>query len=501
MSEFENPDCHGCAVASCRACPDGKNTPDFQEAVFRGKNLLAEAEKLRKSGDISLANEKKLEAEQILLESWKKLRNGSPLVGVTARVCRRYCESGCSQTSLMSDEVPDREVSPEIRDAERWIDDFAWEREWYKKLPIPEKTNDKKIAIIGSGPGGLSAAWQAVQLGYGEVTIYDRGFAPEDPNSEDLRQFGGLLRMIPGNDDPKSKLPNEVVDRELRLLQKMGVKFVRREIRSAELSELESKNDRVLIAIGKEIPVRLHPEETVAATDFLRNQAKKDLGIGKFEKKMSARDKKILIVGSQNVADDVAKTARDQGASEIVVAVRRSEGSWKQKRLNDPPAYSEAEMGDPDRRFSTEVLKIENRTDGKVDVFFGDSDEPEVFDMVVEALGSDSPDFETTDLETTDLVKKTREKVWWAVDGETPPDSPIQKLKNHEKIYIVGDAAHGEEGREDSVTVAIGDGKAAVEHFAECDRAAGVPLRRKLPKNPYIFSKSNSDCPEIKIKI
>jgi heterodisulfide reductase subunit A-like polyferredoxin len=216
----------------------------------------------------------------------------TPLAGSLGRACYAPCEARCTRGSLEGP-VP-------IRRLKR----FAADKE-YEKKPIPNARwlhpTGKRVAIIGSGPAGLTAAWQLALVGH-RVKIFEAAPAP-----------GGALRLS----IPSYRLPTAVVERDIANLTALGVE-VEANARVTDLATLHADGfDAVLVATGTPRPARLGvPGEELAgvrdALSFLR-----DIKLG------SAPDftgKSVTVIGGGNVAIDAARSARRLGAAAVHLA-------------------------------------------------------------------------------------------------------------------------------------------------------------------------------------
>jgi len=162
----------------------------------------------------------------------------------------------------------------------------------------------KKIAIVGAGPAGLTAAFYLVRLGH-EVTIYD-----------EHKAAGGVLRY----GIPAYRLPRDVLDKELELFDILGVKFVfeTKLGRDFTVEQLRQSNDATILALGAYHHANLSLENSegggvIQGTEILRRQAEgEELGIGK----------EVVIIGGGNVAIDVARSLWRLG-HEVTIAYRR----------------------------------------------------------------------------------------------------------------------------------------------------------------------------------
>jgi heterodisulfide reductase subunit A2 len=217
----------------------------------------------------------------------------TPLVGSLGRACYAPCEEECTRGEL--------EGSLSIRRLKRFIADLHYAKE-RAPIEIPPP-NGKKVAVIGSGPAGLTAAWHLARKGY-EVTIF-----------EAASQSGGMLRLAL----PPYRLPNEVVDDDVANVTALGVKIVT-DTRVEDLEVLKAEGyDAVLLAIGTHQATKLRvPGEdlhgVMRAADFLKAaKLGEDLGV---------KGKRVVVVGGGNVAIDVGRTAlRHQAGSVQLVSL------------------------------------------------------------------------------------------------------------------------------------------------------------------------------------
>jgi len=218
----------------------------------------------------------------------------NPLPAITGRVCPHFCESECNRTSL------DEAVS--IRSVERSIGDFILEYA-SEIIKPPESETGKSVAIVGSGPAGLSAAYYLRRIG-NSVTVF-----------EVMDEPGGMLTY----GIPTYRLPKNVVRKQIRALEGMGIqlKLGTDALKDIGLEKLMKNYDAVFLACGawKERPSGIEGEQLMmSGTEFLRNS---NLGIRELP------GKKVAVIGGGNVAIDVARTLLRLGA-EPVVMYRRS---------------------------------------------------------------------------------------------------------------------------------------------------------------------------------
>ena len=225
----------------------------------------------------------------------KLIRKDNPFPTVCALICEHPCEGHCRRNILDS--------SLNIRALKRFaVDNCA------DTVPIPEKMDatGKRIAIIGGGPSGLTAAYYLTLMGH-ETKIFER-----------RAQLGGMLRYgIPGY-----RLPRERLDWDIRSILSAGVEVeLNSDINTEEaVEQLMADFDAVYVAIGahnyKMIGIEGEESEgVISAVDMLR-------GIGDNEMPDFA-GKRVVVVGGGNVAMDVARTAMRLGAAHVDIAYRR----------------------------------------------------------------------------------------------------------------------------------------------------------------------------------
>jgi heterodisulfide reductase subunit A2 len=265
-------------TAPCRlACPAGLNVQGYVQMVKQGKYK---------------------EALSIIM-------NDLPLPGVLGRICPHGCEDACRRCEV--------EQPVAIRDLKRLAADKFDCREIEIACPPPR---EEKIAIIGSGPAGLSCAYQLAKKGI-LSTIY-----------EALPQPGGMLRV----GIPAHRLPREIIDQEVEVITNLGVEIKTSTALGPDLSLdglLNNGYKAVYLAMGahKGIELGIPGEKTNGVrqgVEFLREvnlTGKTEVG------------RKVAIIGGGNVAIDVARSAVRLGAEEVSIIYRRTR--------NEMPAWEE----------------------------------------------------------------------------------------------------------------------------------------------------------------
>jgi NADPH-dependent glutamate synthase beta subunit-like oxidoreductase len=231
-----------------------------------------------RSGDLALA------ARTLLARN--------PMPAVTGRVCPHFCEASCSR------EAVDEAVS--VRSIERNLGDHILEQAdaYYKQ---PKKQTRKKVAVVGAGPAGLSAAFYLRQAGH-RVTVFDR-----------MPEAGGMLAYS----IPAYRLPKSIVRRLVQAYEKTGIVFrLGTEVGKGQntLTQLRKSFDAVFLASGAWVQKSLRMENDRhlrSGLDFLT-----DIQL----RKAQAPEGRVLVIGGGNVAVDVAISARRMGAREVTMA-------------------------------------------------------------------------------------------------------------------------------------------------------------------------------------
>ncbi len=239
-------------------------------------------------------------------ESVQLIMERLPLPGVLGRVCPHPCEADCRRNEV--------EESISIRDLKR----FAADQVDLATLPHPQiEDRPEKVAVIGSGPAGLTVAYYLRLRGY-QITIF-----------EAMPKLGGMLRL----GIPDYRLPQEVLDQEIDLILDHGidVQTGKRLGQEFTLDDLKEQGYMaVFLGIGahRSLKLRIHGEDdyegVLDAVEFLR-----DVNMGSRE----LPGKRVVIIGGGNVAIDAARTALRLGAEDVTIVYRRSR--------EEMPAYPE----------------------------------------------------------------------------------------------------------------------------------------------------------------
>ena len=276
--------CIDCANPTCiEGCPVEINIPKFIKNIERGE----------------------------FLEAAKTLKETSALPAVCGRVCpqERQCESTCFYVQKLN------KPAVAIGHLERFAADYERES---GNIAIPEiaPSNGIKVAVIGSGPAGLSFAGDMVKKGF-DVTVF-----------EALHELGGVLRY----GIPEFRLPNNIVDVEIDVLAKMGVKFntnciVGKTISHEDLHEMGFKG--IFVASGAGLPHFMHiPGENLngvmSCNEYLTRINLMDAANPESDTPV-LMGKKVAVIGGGNTAMDAVRTARRLGAERAMIVYRRSE--------------------------------------------------------------------------------------------------------------------------------------------------------------------------------
>ena len=265
--------CMDCGIPYChQGCPVNNLIPDWNDLVYK--------------------------------HEWKKaldtLHSTNNFPEFTGRICPAPCEAACTLN------LTDNPVS--IKTIECSIVDYGWEKGWIKPQ-LPKKHTDKKVAIIGSGPAGLACAQQLARLGH-SVVVYEKN-----------ERIGGLLRI----GIPDFKMEKTLIDRRMAQMQSEGVQFkTNSEIgNNISTNQIIDNFDAVSVCIGSEVPRNLEVKGRNLkgihfAMDFLSQQ--NDIVSGKTISKdilISAKGKKVLVIGGGDTGSDCVGTSNRQGATSV----------------------------------------------------------------------------------------------------------------------------------------------------------------------------------------
>ena len=275
--------CLDCANPSCmQGCPVGINIPGFIKNIERGE----------------------------FLEAARVLKKTSALPAVCGRVCpqEKQCESKCIHLKM-------NEPAVAIGYLERFAADYERES---GQISIPElaPANGIKVAVVGSGPAGLSFAGDMAKKGY-SVTVF-----------EALHEIGGVLKY----GIPEFRLPNKIVDIEIDNLTKMGVNFVKDCIigKTIGVADLEAEGYKgIFVASGAGLPnfMNIPGENSInimSSNEYLTRVNLMDAASEDSDTPICF-GKRVAVIGGGNTAMDSVRTARRLGAERAMIIYRRSE--------------------------------------------------------------------------------------------------------------------------------------------------------------------------------
>ncbi len=332
--------CMYCGVAFCQTgmsfgpartsgCPLHNLIPEWNDLLYRG--LWKDAQER-----LSLTN---------------------PFPEFTGRVCPALCEVACN---LGLHEEPTT-----IRDNERAISDHAWADGEMK--PLPKAAEDaKKVAVVGSGPSGLAAAWELARRGF-KVTVFEKS-----------DRAGGLLMY----GIPNMKLPKDVVERRTQLMQDSGIDFeLSSDVCDPEVAARLAGFDAVVVAAGAGAARTLKvpgadAEGVVLAVDYLTSSTKSVLS--GTEPAISAKGKDVVVIGGGDTGTDCVATALRQGAAsvhqlEFLPAPpdkRRAGNAWPEwpnvKKTDYGQLEAAAVQGADPRSWASDTMEVLTDKAGKV---------------------------------------------------------------------------------------------------------------------------------------
>ena len=261
-------------------------------------------------------------------KAYEILCNTTVLPAICGRICphEKQCEGSCIRG------IKGEPVS--IGAMEAYIGDLSIENNYELSIEVDERAKDKRVAVIGSGPAGLTCAAFLARRGV-KVTIYEKH-----------DKLGGLLT----HGIPDFRLPREVVEKTIEKILDLGVETkLNQELgRDFEIEDLAKKYDAVFVAIGANIPAKMNVEgeglEGVYGGNYLLE----------YNKHPNYTGKKVAIIGGGNVAMDSARTIKKLGASEFYVIYRRAEEQMPAEKKEIADAKKEG----IEFLFQTNIVKI-----------------------------------------------------------------------------------------------------------------------------------------------
>ncbi len=390
--------CLNCANPRCvKGCPVNIRIPEFIEAI----------------------------KENDMQKAYEVIQASSSLPAVCGRVCpqEKQCEAMCIK-GFKGDAIS-------IGALERYVADYARENHLSLTKEIVKK--NKKVAVIGAGPSGLSCAGELAKNGY-EVTIF-----------EALHKAGGVLTY----GIPEFRLPKKIVEEEVDSLKKLGVKVELNAVigKSLSLEDLQEEYDAIYLGTGAGLPKFMGIENENANEVFSANEVLTRINLMNAYKKDAmtpVKDSKVaVVVGGGNVAMDAARSLRRLGI-EVHIVYRRDMDEMPARKAEVEHAMEEGIIFDTLKN-PTRILKDEDNHVTGVELiameYAGESDGRKSVreipdshtimncDTIVMALGTSA-----NDLATTDSKVERNERNLIIVDG----------TKTSEKgVFAGGDAVTG----------------------------------------------------------
>ncbi|MFT8726607.1 MAG: glutamate synthase subunit beta [Liquorilactobacillus ghanensis] len=428
--------CMNCGVPHCHAgffyaggkavsgCPNDNLIPEWNDLVYRQEDKRA----------------------------FERLTKTNPLPEFTGRVCPAPCEVACNE-ALNGQGIT-------IKDNERFIIEQGFKFDWVIDSGMPQHRNGIKIAVIGSGPAGLSAAWQLNKFGF-DVTVYERDDRP-----------GGLTMY----GIPNMKLPKEIVSRRIAAMEAVGIKFIVNTEVGVDITaaELKAQYQRIILTVGARsardlaVPGR-ELKGVMQAVDFLTQATKEVLQNGTKATKLLA-GKKVVVIGGGDTGNDCIATAVRQGAAEIhqleitrqPPKQRLASNPWPQWPMVAKTGYGQQEaqtlFGDNLTAYETTAVgfsgkdgRVTQMTTSKARLFkpVAGTEQDQPVDLVLLAMGFTGPQKSVMDAfgitQINDDYSTNEESVFVAGDARRGPSLVIWGI--HEGRMVADQVAHSCEVR------------------------------------------------------
>ncbi len=264
--------CMDCGIPFCNdGCPLGNIIPDWNDLVYRGK----------------------------WEDAITRLHSTNNFPEFTGTVCPAPCEAAC----VLGINAP----AVTIKNIELTVALQAWD-EGYIRPVLPERKTGKKVAVVGSGPAGMAAAQQLCRAGHG-VTLFEKN-----------QKIGGLMRY----GIPDFKCEKDLIDRRVEQMEKEGVTFETGVHMGVDFSvdDLKKSFDAILLATGSEKPRDLPVEGRDLdgihfAMEFLPQQNKRISGEAFSDSAITAKGKKVVVIGGGDTGSDCIGTSLRQGAVSV----------------------------------------------------------------------------------------------------------------------------------------------------------------------------------------
>lgn len=300
--------CLGCKVKLCQAgCPLGNDITEFIKYV----------------------------KEENYQKAYTVLCDTTVLQAICGRICphKSQCEGSCVRGK--------KAESVNIGDLEAFVGDIAIERGYEIPKWTKEKKN-KKVAIIGGGPAGITAAANLVRNGY-EATIFEK-----------YEALGGILR----HGIPSFRLEKKVLEEAIQQILALGiaVKYHRILGENITIEELQQEYDAIFLAFGANISANMGIEGEKLTGVYGGNE------LLETNQHPDYTEKRVAVIGGGNVAMDTARTIKRLGAKEVKIIYRRSEKQMPAERKE----IAEAKEEGIEFLFQTNIVKILGNAENKV---------------------------------------------------------------------------------------------------------------------------------------
>jgi glutamate synthase (NADPH/NADH) small chain len=335
--------CMDCGVSFCHAgmnvnglaigCPLSNLIPEINDLVYRG----------------------------LFDDAYERLRRTNPFPEFTGRVCPALCEGSCT--------LGEHELPVTIKDLEHFLDRHA-ESAALMRPRVPTTRTGHKVAVIGSGPAGLSCAYRLNQLGE-DVTVFERADRP-----------GGLLMY----GVPTMKLDKDIITKRIAIMEKEGVRFeLNAEVgRNVPLQNLLDEFDALILCCGATVARRMdvpgaNLNGVAYAIDYLTNATRVLIDEGyRGDEALDAKGKDVVIVGGGDTGTDCLATAIRQRARSVVQfqhnprppEIRSPDNPWPLWSRTFKTDYGQLEaievFGKDPREFETSVKEVLSDGEGRV---------------------------------------------------------------------------------------------------------------------------------------
>ena len=277
--------CLNCPVKPCsnKGCPLNNDIPTFIKNVKEGK----------------------------IEEAYRVLSKTTVLGSICGRICphMKQCEGSCIR-GIKGEPV-------QIGEIEAYVFDEAIKNEWYKNIEKTTELQGKKVAVIGSGPAGLTCAYFLARSG-ADVTIFEKS-----------HELGGIL----SHGIPKFRLEKSILSKTINVILSMGVKAkYNMELgKNLYLDNLQKEYDAIFIGIGANVSSKMNIEGENLIGVFGGNELLEN------NNHPSYLNKKVAVIGGGNVAMDTARTVKKLGAKNVYVIYRRAEEQMpaEEKEIKD----------------------------------------------------------------------------------------------------------------------------------------------------------------------